>query len=113
MAQQGCNAIKATSSAMYLSILTATPSWRPRRVDVHTGAKIHISSKKSQCLQNLHFQKIHSFKISFFPEFTVSKSQFSQNSHFQNLIFHKIRIFKISYLTKVTYMEPYLFIKKP
>ena len=91
MAQQGCNAIKATSSAMYLSILTATPSWRPRRVDVHTGAKIHISSKKISLFtkfafsenlqfQNLIFPRIHSFKISIFTKFTFSKSHFSQNS---------------------------------
>ena len=33
-------------------------------------------------------------KISIFTKFTVSKSQFGQNSQFQNLIFHKIHIFQ-------------------
>ena len=36
------------------------------------------------------------FKISFFTRFTISKSQFSQNSHFQSLIFQKIHIFQAS-----------------
>ena len=52
----------------------------------HTGAKILYLSK------NPHFHEIHIFKISFFTKFTISKSHFSQNSHFQSLIFHKIHI---------------------
>ena len=71
----------------------------------HTGAKIHILSKKSQ-IENHIIQEIHSFKIAFFTKITFSKSQFSQKSQFQNhmfsqkspfqnLIFHKNRLFKI------------------
>ena len=33
------------------------------------------------------YPKIHILKISFFTKFTISKSHFSQNSHFVNLIF--------------------------
>ena len=32
--------------------------------------------------KNPRFHKIHNFKISFFPNSTILKSQFSQNSHF-------------------------------
>ena len=51
----------------------------------HTGAKIHISSKKN-----------HKLKISFFTKFSISKPHFSQNSRFQSLIFHIIHIFQTS-----------------
>ena len=33
--------------------------------------------------QSLIFEKIYIFKVSFFTKFTISKSHFSQNSHFQ------------------------------
>ena len=59
----------------------------------HTGAKILNLSKKSH-FENLTFDKIHKFKVSFLTRFTTSKSQFWQNSHFQSLTFHKIHIFQ-------------------
>ena len=42
----------------------------------------------------IHWGKNHILKISFFTKFIISKSHFSQNSHFQSLIFHEIHIFK-------------------
>ena len=51
------------------------------RDQYHIGAKIRNLSKNSQS-QNLIFHKINDFKVSFFTKFTISKSHFSQNSHF-------------------------------
>ena len=50
----------------------------------HTRAKILDLTKNSH-FGNLIFHKIHNFKHSFFTRFTVSKSHFSQNSHFSNI----------------------------
>ena len=52
-------------------------------------------SQNSQ-FQNLIFDKVHNFKVSFFTKFTFWESHLSQNSHFQSLFFHKIQILKIS-----------------
>ena len=53
------------------------------------GAKILNLSKKN------HIQK-----ISLFTKLTISKSHFSQNSHFQNLIFHNIHNFYDTFFSK-------------
>ena len=58
---------------------------------LHIGAKI-LLSKNSHC-ENLNFK------------FTISKSQFSQNSQFQSLIFHKIHIFKVSFFIKIHILQ--------
>ena len=71
---------------------------------LYTEAKILNLSKNSH-FENLIFDKIHNFKISFFTKFTFPKSHFSHNSHFQNIIFHKIRIFKISFFSKFTFFN--------
>ena len=49
------------------------------------------------------YPEIH--KISFFTKFIISKSYFSQNSHFQSPIFHKIHILKVSFFTKFTFFK--------
>ena len=62
---------------------------------LHTRAKIRNLSKNSD-FENFMFYKIHISKISFltrftflksqfFIKFTISKSHFSQNSHFSNI----------------------------
>ena len=51
------------------------------------------------------YPKNHMLKFSIFPKFTMSKSHFSQNSHFQNFVFHKVHVFIISLLTKFTFLK--------
>ena len=51
------------------------------------------------------YQEMNILKILLFTKFTISKSHFSQNSHFQSLIFHKIHIFKVSFFTKFTFLK--------
>ena len=48
--------------------------------EYHTGAKIRNLSKNSY-LENLIFDKIHYFKVSFFTKITFSKSHSSETSH--------------------------------
>ena len=55
----------------------------------------NMLGQKSAIYPNIHILKIsflkkknHTFKVPFFTEFTLSKSHFSQNSHFASLIFH-------------------------
>ena len=47
-------------------------------LEIHTGAKKHILSKKSH-VQNHIFQEINIFKIAFSAKFTCSKSHISRN----------------------------------
>ena len=61
--------------------------------------------------QNLIFDKILSFKISFLTKFTISKSHFWQNSQLQNHIFDKIHIFKITFFTKFTFSKSHFWQK--
>ena len=49
--------------------------------------------------------KIDFLNVSLFTKFPISKSPFSQNSHFQSLIFHKIHILKVSFFTKFTFFK--------
>ena len=54
--------------------------------------------------KSLIFSKIHNFEnLLFLTKFAISKSHFSQNSHFQSLVFHKIHTFKASFLTEFTF----------
>ena len=46
-----------------------------------------LNSSKNSLYDNLTFHKIHIFKISYFTKFTISKSNFSQNSHFSDIKF--------------------------
>ena len=72
------------------NLICLTYFWSPftlvQNCNIHTGAKIVNSSKKSH-FKNLKFHKIHILKILFFTKFTFSKSCFSQNSHFSNIKF--------------------------
>ena len=65
---------------------------------LHTGAKIHISSKKSHVKGHI-IQEIHIFQIALLAKFTFLRS------HFKNRIFHKNYNFKISFFTKVTFSK--------
>ena len=53
-------------------------------IEFHTGAKVLNLSENSH-FKKPQFDKIHIFKISFLTKITMSKSHFSQNSHFQNM----------------------------
>ena len=79
------------------------------QIDV-TVDKIRAMSDNCASLQvntlgqkSLIYPKIHILKISFFTKFTISKSHFSQNSHFQSVIFDRIHISKILFFTKFTF----------
>ena len=63
---------------------------------VHTGAKIHICSKKSH-VQNHKIHETHIFKIEFFAQFTFLKS----------LFLTKIWTLKIAFFTKITFHTPF------
>ena len=65
--------------------------------------KSHFSQNSH--FENIIFDKIHIFKVSFFTKFTFWKYHICQNSHFQSLIFDKNLILKVSFFTKFTFWK--------
>ena len=71
---------------------------------LHTGAKIHISSKKSHVKSHI-IQEIHIFQIALLAKFTFLRS------HFKNRIFHKNHISEVHISQKNRILQP-IFHKK-
>ena len=69
--------------------------------------KIHTESKSLNLSKNSLFfiwTKIHILRVSFLTKFTISKSHFSQNSHFSSTKFLVISGLKVSFCSNVRHL---------